>query len=348
MQVSVVIPLYNKLHHIRRAVDSVLTQTCRDLELIVVDDGSTDGGGDVVREITDPRILLITRENAGVSAARNRGVQEASSELVAFLDADDAWDPDFLETVLSLRNRFPQAAIWGTAYRIARRNGVVAQARYHGQLPTSDEGGLMNYFGGQSGFSPLTPSSAMLRKNGLLAAGGFPVGVVYGEDHDTWLRLALRFPIAWTPRVKAIVFENAANRTDLYIYLGNYPFFESVRAFLKEDGQDHPLPAGLHEYLAWRHTGLLFSKWLAGERSVLEEIVRDCRHIKGYRLKCCWWYFLSWVPHPLVTFAWRIRRRLAGREGELPQFRSIRHTPSLRPQSPRAVLLAHRTEGCRR
>ncbi|MCX6917266.1 MAG: hypothetical protein NT167_30220 [Verrucomicrobia bacterium] len=159
--------------------------------------------------------------------------------------------------------------------------------------------------------------------------------------------MALRFPIAWTPRVKAIVFENAANRTDQYMYLGNYPFFESVRAFLRQNGQDHPMPAGVYEYLARRHTGLLFSKWLAGERAVLQEIVRDCWHIRGYRLRCYWWYLLSWVPHPVVTFAWKTRRRLAREEGELPQFRSIRRAPFPPPQSPQVGLLAHRTEGSR-
>ena len=91
--ISVVIPLYNKVKYIRRALDSVLNQTSADLEVIVVDDGSTDGGGHVVLRQHDGRVRLIRQGNKGVSVARNRGVSEARADLIAFLDADDEWLP---------------------------------------------------------------------------------------------------------------------------------------------------------------------------------------------------------------------------------------------------------------
>ena len=105
--VSVVIPLYNKAPHISRAINSVLGQTSPPEEIIVIDDGSTDGGGDIVKAYQDPRIRYIRQENQGVSAARNRGIELAKGELIAFLDADDAWKPKFLETISEMRSLYP-------------------------------------------------------------------------------------------------------------------------------------------------------------------------------------------------------------------------------------------------
>ncbi|MGI6022871.1 MAG: glycosyltransferase family 2 protein, partial [Methanoculleus sp.] len=92
-EVSVVIPLYNKAPYIARALASVITQTCQGFEVIVIDDGSTDGGAEIVRRLDDTRIRVIRQENRGVSAARNRGIESARTDFIAFLDADDEWMP---------------------------------------------------------------------------------------------------------------------------------------------------------------------------------------------------------------------------------------------------------------
>jgi glycosyltransferase involved in cell wall biosynthesis len=331
MNVSIIIPLYNKASHIARALNSVLAQNHPDFELIVVDDGSTDDSAAIVRRYSDPRIRLVTQSNAGVSAARNRGVQETSSDWLAFLDADDEWSPDFLETVLDLHQRFPDAAVCGTAYRQAKPNGEVRVSRFHGRLPTSGNGGRIDFFAGSPGNSPLHSSSVLIQKEALLASGGFPVGVIYGEDHDTWLRLALRYPIAWSPQPKAIMHEDAENRTDNGTYIGNYPFFASVRAYRDLSGHGACLPPGLYPYLARRHTGLFAANWLAGNRKVIREIAADCRNIRGFRCKCIAWHLLSWIPHSWVMQLWRTRRHFAGRQGPLPSFTSICRAPDATP-----------------
>jgi len=120
MNISVVIPLYNKARHIRRALSSVLAQTAPCFELVVVDDGSTDGSADVVRSISDSRLRLVVQPNGGECAARNRGIRETSGELIAFLDADDEWLPEFLSTVMRLYDQCPQAGAYATAYRCVR------------------------------------------------------------------------------------------------------------------------------------------------------------------------------------------------------------------------------------
>src|ERR1051326_7858600 len=102
--VSVVLPVYNREHSISRAVRSVLDQTYRDVELIVVDDGSTDGTREVVRQFA-PHLTLIEHEHAGASAARNRGIAHARGELIAFIDSDDAWLSEKLALQVPLMTR---------------------------------------------------------------------------------------------------------------------------------------------------------------------------------------------------------------------------------------------------
>src|SRR5437667_8237163 len=106
MHVSVIVPLFNKAPYIERALSSVAAQTHRDFELIVVDDGSTDEGPRIVEAFTDLPIHLISQENAGPGAARNRGLELAQGELVAFLDADDEWLPNYLSESVRLLDEY--------------------------------------------------------------------------------------------------------------------------------------------------------------------------------------------------------------------------------------------------
>jgi glycosyltransferase involved in cell wall biosynthesis len=337
MHTSVIIPLYNKASHIARALDSVLAQTACDFEVIVVDDGSTDRGSDIVRRYTDPRIRLFTQSNQGVSVARNRGISEARSDVLAFLDADDEWTKDFLSTVVELRIKYKEASVWGTAYLQVGRDYIVRREVFHGLLPPSGTDGLINFFGGEAGQSPLHSSAISVRKDALQSVGGFPIGVVYGEDHDTWIRLALRFKIAWTHQAHAVMHLDAENRTDQALYCMNYPFFQSVRFSRQEDGRSTPIPIPIQQYLARRHTSLLLANWLAGETATLREICRDCRSIRGYRLTCIVWILASRIPHPLVAWYWKIRwairNQVMRKNDPLPSIRRIFRIPEDSNQS---------------
>ena len=203
--ISVVIPLYNKEKQIAHTLQSVFNQTFQDFEIIIVDDGSTDGSVAEVEKFSDSRIRLIHQKNAGVSAARNRGIEEAKSDLIAFLDADDEWKPEYLATQYHLSQKYPDCNVFACNYEFRNLEGKVTRTIIR-KLPfTGEDGILSNYFEVAScSHPPLWTSSIVVKKQAIQAIGGFPVGIRSGEDLLTWARLAVNGQIAYSKKVVAI------------------------------------------------------------------------------------------------------------------------------------------------
>jgi len=198
--ISVVIPLYNKADSIATALDRVLAQTYQDFEVVVVDDGSTDDAAAIVEQYTDPRIRLIRQKNAGVSAARNRGIEEAKGEYVAFLDADDQWMPEFLEEIVALQKEFPECRAQATSYVINTR-GEKSSITLRKMPFQGERGVLTNYFEVAScSHPPVWTSALCIERNLLQEIGGFPLGITSGEDLLTWARIAVRTQWAYSLR----------------------------------------------------------------------------------------------------------------------------------------------------
>jgi glycosyltransferase involved in cell wall biosynthesis len=191
---SVVIPLYNAEQFIQRAIKSVLDQTVQDFEVIVIDDGSIDSSYQKVLDMEDSRIKVIRQENQGVSVARNKGIEQASSSLVAFLDADDEWKPNFLEKMCVLISQFPDCVLFGSGYATFRTNGLIWHTKEY--FPVDWSGIIPNYIRIMR-FYPFFTSSVVIRKTVLTDIGGFPVGVKFGQDVATWLRCSLVGKIAY-------------------------------------------------------------------------------------------------------------------------------------------------------
>lgn len=196
--ISVVIPLYNKATSISSTLECVLNQIFSDWEVVVVDDGSTDDSANIVRSMDDSRIRLIRQPNAGVSAARNRGAIEAEGEFIAFLDADDEWDKNYLSTQFELTQKYPDCDVFAMNYEFQDINGIKT-ATIINKLPFNDaDGVLSNYFEVAScSHPPLWTSAVMVRKSAFQNIEGFPVGIKSGEDLLTWARLACRYKIAY-------------------------------------------------------------------------------------------------------------------------------------------------------
>jgi Glycosyl transferase family 2 len=181
--VSVVIPTYQRRDLVRQAVDSVLAQSLSDLEVVVVDDGSTDGTGEALAGL-DPRVHYHRRPNRGVASARNLGIHVSRGDVVAFLDSDNSWLPDHLAVLTEMLADHPEAIAASTCpnFHVKGREPVVA-ARVVDLLPELTIGTRVGYL-----------SCVAVRRTALLEVGGFDEALPVWEDSDLFLRLALRGP----------------------------------------------------------------------------------------------------------------------------------------------------------
>jgi len=218
--IAVVIPLHNKAAHIARAIESVLAQTSAPVEVIVVDDASTDGGAEVVRSFKDDRITLLHRSLPGPGgyAARNLGIAHSNAEFIAFLDGDDAWEENHLETFLSTLSQYPALNIYGASYRKHKGQGrtvLSGSAQSAGQLSAPAMVGFDEFLKAMIGGRQLIWTSAtVVRREIFSKAGNFPEGKTKrGGDTDTWLRIAFESGgVAWSPKVTVNYFMDADNR----------------------------------------------------------------------------------------------------------------------------------------
>ena len=199
---SVVIPLFNKRPYIRRAVESVLGQTRTPAEVLVIDDGSTDGGGDEISTLGGARVRVIRQPNAGEGAARNRGTADAHSEWVAFLDADDMWLPEHLMELEAVIRCSPRASLVSASSMEVRSSNTAPPSVGHALRREID------YFAEAARFiGVINASSVAVRRSVLLECGGFgPFRA--GADLECWARLALRHPVALSNRVTCLYFRN--------------------------------------------------------------------------------------------------------------------------------------------
>ena len=188
--VSVIIPAYNAEPFVAMTVNSVLQQTYQDLEVIVVDDGSSDRTAACLEEFGD-RIRVHRQANAGVAEARNNGVKISSGSWIAFLDADDLWLPHKLERQMALGNA---PLVYSDRFNIGARGELpVVQS----EVTKMHEGDVFLPLLLEGNF--ITNSSVLIRRDVFAAAGGFAAGVSPAEDWDLWLRVAEHHAVAFCP-----------------------------------------------------------------------------------------------------------------------------------------------------
>ena len=198
---SIIIPLYNKAPYVSHTLDTVLSQTCTDYECIIIDDGSTDDSRAIVEGWLAEnnlrcggRFRLLSQPNQGVAAARNNAAETAQGEYLCFLDADDWWEPTFLEEMaLHIRN-YPDAGLYATNY-IYYKTGKTHIAL---NIPTGYIDYPQVYL--TSSAMPVWTGAVAMPRHVFYKSGGFRVGIRLGEDFLLWAKTAMCYPVAFLDR----------------------------------------------------------------------------------------------------------------------------------------------------
>ena len=310
--ISIVIPLYNKEPHIARALNSVLAQTFQDFEVVIVDDGSTDNSAEVVKKFEDFRIRLIQQENRGVSVARNRGIEAARAELIAFLDADDEWLPQHLETIMCLRSKFPKAGAYATLYSIQHRERIKKVDIPCPSLKSGD-GLIPRYFKLAAECDPITSSSVCIPRSIFDSVGLFTPDVWWGEDTEMWGRIALYYPVAFSREPGAVYHYEATNRANEKTKVEIcHPFIQTGSNYMKRNERSLS-PSDLDdlkEYMEVLKLKVAGRSLKSGRPDIAREMVLKCKTSRQLRWKMMT-YLMSFLPPSVYqnarTIKWGFR-----------------------------------------
>ena len=204
--ISVIIPVYNGENTIRETIASVLNQTWADLEVIVINDGSQDSTLEIVSNMSDARIKVFSYPNGNQAVSRNRGIAHATSEYISFIDADDLWTPDKLESQLKALQQNPKAAVAYSWTDLIDESSQFIRTGSHLTVNGDAYANLLIVNFLENGSNPL------ICREALIKVGGFDPSLPPAEDWDMWLRLASHYPFVAVPSAQ-ILYRTSANST---------------------------------------------------------------------------------------------------------------------------------------
>lgn len=197
-QFSIIIPVFNKEKFIEDTLKSVLQQSFTDYEVLIINDGSTDASEAKILAFNDARIQYFRKENEGVSEARNYGIENAKSEYITFLDADDYWYPNFLEEMFLNIGKFPEQKVFAGAIEIENPKNVIPSSY---SIPKSAESIVVNYFEASYQEGVIFTSCAAFHKSVFETIGNFDPKIKSGQDTDLWIRIGLVYPVVFSFKI---------------------------------------------------------------------------------------------------------------------------------------------------
>jgi len=333
MQVCVIVPLYNKAIHIGRCLESIARQTLTDFEVVVVDDGSTDGSGDIARAFGDARFRVVAQANAGPGAARNRGASESSAEFLAFLDADDEWLPGYLENNLNaLRESGEATAAIVCGYL---ESGINLEPMWRAR-------GLADGLFAVSQDTPpmkvvhtvafMSPWNTVIRRSVFQRLGGFygRTRSLYSEDAWLWIQILLNYPVLIRFDPVLALFHREASELS-----ANLRGMRPIEPFLLEP---EPLAATcpaeraqmLHDFLAIRafKTACALGYWGQWRQAMM--LFRRFSKRGDFRLPFFWLALVC--SSPIAGLLGQVWRRV-GRHAPLNDLERARQSGTRRPEA---------------
>lgn len=197
---TVIIPLFNKENFIENTLKSVLNQSFIDFEVLIVNDGSTDKSEEKILQFNDNRIQYFYKENGGVSAARNFGIEKATSNCITFIDADDYWYPNFLQEMFENIQKFPQQKVFTAAIEFETSKKIIPSSY---SIVKKGDCEIVNYFEASLKESVIWTSCAVFHKSVFETAGKFDLQLKSGEDTDLWIRIGLLYPVLFSWKILA-------------------------------------------------------------------------------------------------------------------------------------------------
>ncbi|SEH72001.1 Glycosyl transferase family 2 [Rheinheimera pacifica] len=288
--VSVIIPCYNSAAHITAAIDSVLTQDYANIEVIVVDDGSTDNSIDILRQFGD-KIIVLQQANQGPAAARNAGMRIASGQFIAFNDSDDLWLPGKLTAQITYLQQHPEIGLcycgWAIWHGETSLEQISAQLADAGQTDAAEDA----YYSGWLYLKLLKDSvihtiTAVMRREIIDTIGMFNTDYRIGEDHDFWLRISQRYQMAKLSQTYAVYRDNPHSTTKK-VHAKNFSLLVLESAVAR---YGLTCPSGAREsqavvnnYLGGRHFTYGYNAMIQGHRDKALVSFKGCIRYR-YRL----------------------------------------------------------------
>jgi glycosyltransferase involved in cell wall biosynthesis len=306
---SVVIPLYNKKNYIKTTLLSVLKQTFSDFEVIVVDDGSIDGSLEQIKGISDSRLKVVSKENAGVSVARNTGIDIAVGKYIAFLDADDFWRSDYLETINNLTLKYPESEIFVTAYNILLSNNKI---NYSSDEERVYDGCLQSYWETlKNRYEFVWTSATTIKRKAIVEAGYFTPGEKIGEDLDLFARVAQINPrVAFSSKRCVDYNRSAENNARLSVSVAYPKAYLSILEYERNNSERSEMEKKcIIQKFDKKMIAYIYTLILSGEKNKARMEIKNWNPINGLIYKVLLWV-ASYMPKILTNQVYAIRLKV--------------------------------------
>lgn len=275
---SVIIPLYNKELYIKDTLHSVLNQTFNNFEVIIINDGSTDKGFEIVKSFNDSRLKFFEQKNQGLSASRNKGISLSTGKVIALLDADDIWHYNFLETISNLYNNFPEASVYGTDYLEKYSDTNILETKKNINRNQKKKSLLIEDFFLTNKYQSIVCQSSIAFHKEKLANLRFNESIDFAEDVDFYIQIFMNHKLAYYYSACVTVLTNVPNQiTKLGIKNKIIPHFDNYE-------RKNPNNNSLKLYLDSKRYMYAVEYRLVGDKKNFEQIINKL-DLKNLTLK---------------------------------------------------------------